>query len=120
MRSTLLAGAGGVAAAFFGSLCCIGPLLFVALGVGAGFASTFEPLRPLFGILMTVMLGLGFYIVYRPNRATSGPPDASHDCVGGEACASPRVVTRDKAIVWTATTLAVVLWTFPTWSKLFR
>jgi len=42
------AGVRGVTAAFLGSLCCVGPLLFVTLGVGAGLASTFEPLRPVF------------------------------------------------------------------------
>lgn len=46
MRRSLAAGAGGVGAATLGSLCCIGPLLFVTLGGGAGLASTFEPLRP--------------------------------------------------------------------------
>ena len=48
MRKALLAGIAAVAAALLGSLCCVGPLVFVALGVGAGLASTFEPLRPVF------------------------------------------------------------------------
>jgi mercuric ion transport protein len=109
-----------VTAAFLGSLCCIGPPIFVALGLGAGLASTFEPLRPLFGTLMAAMLGLGFYVVYRPHRAASGGPRESvQKPMAGQSCALPGTTTRDKAIVWTAAVLAVILWTFPTWSKLF-
>ncbi len=95
MHKTLLASVGGVAAALLGSLCCVGPLLFVTLGVGAGLVSTFGPLRPLFGVLMVAMLGLGFYTVYGSPRA------------------------RDKLLLWGAVVLALILWTFPTWSTLF-
>ncbi len=110
MRSGMLAGLGGIAAAFLGSLCCVGPLLFVAFGVSAGFATAFEPLRPLFGVLMLGAFVLGFYTVYG-RRAQA---DAA--CAPSEACVVPRSRTRDKLILWTAAVLALVLWTFPTWS----
>ncbi|MBI4408349.1 MAG: hypothetical protein HY561_01495 [Gemmatimonadetes bacterium] len=55
---------GAVGAAFFASLCCVGPLLFVTFGVGAGLAATFEPLRPLFTVVAAGLLALGFYVVY--------------------------------------------------------
>lgn len=117
MRKETLAGLGGVVAALLGSLCCVGPLLFVALGIGAGLASTFEPLRPLFGILMLSLLWLGFYLVYsrRPVaiRATEG--DGAM-CSTGSACGRPRRRRRDVVLLWTASVLALVLWTFPTWS----
>ena len=42
-----IAAGGAVASAFACSLCCIGPLLAVGLGLGAvGAASGIEPLRP--------------------------------------------------------------------------
>lgn len=111
MRNTLWAGLGGLAAAGLGSLCCIGPILFVTLGVGAGAASTFEPLRPLFGVLMVAGLGIGFYTVYaRPVPAEVCGPDG--------ACERPRRRVRDKVLLWGATVLALVLWTFPRWSIL--
>jgi mercuric ion transport protein len=129
MRSSLLTGAGGVVAALLGSLCCVGPLLFVTLGVGAGFATAFEPLRPLFGVLMLALLAAGFYAVYgRPTAAgaqvvgSSNSASASCDpatdpaCVPASTCATPSRRRRDVAVLWTATALAVVLWTFPTWS----
>jgi mercuric ion transport protein len=116
MRKTVLATVGGVAAAVLGSLCCVGPLVFVAFGVGAGLASTFEPLRPVFGALMVVMLGVAFYTVYGKRHL---PAEAVGESLPGGVCSSPRSRTRDKVLVWTATAVALALWTFPTWSRLF-
>ncbi len=133
MRKTALAGAGKVLAAFLGSLCCMGPLLFVTLGVGAGLASTFEPLRPLFAVAMLGLFAIAFYTVYgrRVAPGTLGQSGASTDggrvgeaCAtgadraAGEACAVPRDRRREKVILWSAALLALVLWTLPTWSKL--
>ena len=111
MRNTLWAGVGGLAAAGLGSLCCIGPILFVTLGVGAGMASTFEPLRPLFGALMVVLLGIGFYTVY-------GRPAPAEVCGPDGVCERPRSRGREKFLLWGAAALALVLWTFPQWSIL--
>ena len=109
MRRGVLAGIGGIAAAVLGSLCCVGPLLFVAFGVVAGFATAFEPLRPLFGLLMLAAFALGFYTVY-------GRPAQEVACEPGEAFEVPRSRTRDKLILWGAALVALALWTFPSWS----
>ena len=118
-RTTFWAGAGGVTAAFLGSLCCAGPLLFVTLGVGAGLASTFEPLRPLFAVLMFGLFGLAFYSVYgrRARPARVGRSDSSSAGGTATACAVPRNRGRERLILWLAALLALVLWTFPTWSR---
>jgi mercuric ion transport protein len=124
MRSSILTGIGGVAAAFLGSLCCVGPLLFVTLGIGAGLASTFEPLRPVFGMLMLVVLAVGFWAVYGrrtallPRAAVGRSETVAADaaCAPASACAAPARRGRDVAILWSATVVAIVLWTFPTWS----
>lgn len=114
----LFASLGAVGAAFLGSLCCVGPLLFVTFGVGAGLASTFEPLRPVFGVLMAGGLAMGFYTVYvrkpKPQEAEAAACESP-----GKACAVPRRSRRDQVILWSATVLALVLWSFPTWSTLF-
>jgi mercuric ion transport protein len=128
-RRTTWAGVGGVTAAFLGSLCCVGPLLFVTLGVGAGLASTFEPLRPVFGMVMLALFGLAFYSVYggRAARITLARSDAGTvgqtagesvraTCTTGAAGATPRNRSREQVILWVAVFLALVLWTFPTWS----
>ena len=103
-----------IGAAFVASLCCIGPLLFVAFGVGAGLASTFEPVRPFFTALAVGAIAFGFWIVYgrkpRVDPAECGP-DGS--------CAVPRSRTRDKALLWGATLLALALLTLPQWSLWF-
>lgn len=106
---------GAVLAAFGASLCCIGPLLFVTFGVGAGLASTFEPLRPLFTVLAVAGLALGFYTVYGSKPRTK---EADTCGVPGDVCERPRSRSRDKVILWTATVLALVFWSFTYWSIL--
>jgi mercuric ion transport protein len=103
-RSPALSTLGAVGAAFASALCCVGPLLYVSLGVGAGLASTFEPLRPWFLGAAALFLAPGFHRVYghRPRCA----PD---DDVG-------RTERRAKLLLWAGTALVVVFATFPAWS----
>lgn len=110
---TILAAGGAVAAAFVSALCCVGPLLAVAIGVsGAGLAGTFQPLRPYFVGSTVLFLGLGHYAVYREERKA---------CQPGKICAEPAMRRRMKWLVWSATVIALVLATFPYWSAwIFR
>ena len=117
-RRGVLAAVGAIAAAFLASLCCVGPLLFVTLGVGAGLASTFEPLRPLFTLLTVVLLALGFYVVYGSRVARRATANNPPSCAPDGSCVVPRDRTRDKVLLWTATVVAVVFLTFPQWSVL--
>ena len=100
----ILAGIGGITAGFFGALCCVAPLIVLTFGVGAGLASMFEPLRPLFGVVMLGAFGVGFYGAYR----------AEPECVSRECARPARRVER--LMLWIALLMALVLWTFPTWS----
>lgn len=108
-----MAGIGAVVAALLASLCCIGPVLFVTLGVGAGLASTFEPLRPVFVALTVALVAAGFYVVYGRKPAMVGEAEG---CEPGRACAVPASRRRDKVVLWVATIAALVLLTFPQWS----
>lgn len=103
-----------IGAAFLASLCCIGPVLFVTLGVGAGLASQFEPLRPVFTGLSVGLLALAFYTVY--GRRPAG--DAGGSCDVDGSCTVTRSRTRDAVLLWSAALFALVLLTFPQWSKL--
>lgn len=110
-RSTWLANLGAVGAGFASALCCVGPLLYVSLGVGAGLASTFEPLRPWFLAGAVLFLGLGFYGAYvRPPRS----------CEEGGTCETEaearRTRKRQRVVLWTSTGLVLLFATFPTWS----
>lgn len=106
-RPPVLSTLGAVGAAVVSTLCCVGPLLYVSLGVGAGLASTFEPLRPWFLGAAALLLGTGFHRVYgrRPRCA----PD------GGDG----RAERRAKALVWAGAVLVVVLATLPAWLAWF-
>jgi mercuric ion transport protein len=112
MRSPILASVGGVSAAFLGTLCCAGPLLFVFFGVGAGLASTVDPLRPLFTALMLCAYGFGFYTVY-------GRRSPAATATAGTESAVPQRRTRDELLLWSAIAIAAVLWSLPYWLILF-
>ena len=106
---TLAAAAGGIVAAVASALCCVGPLVAVALGLsGAGLAATFEPLRPYFVAGTVGALGFGFLVLRREERRA---------CEPGTLCASPLARRRMKAALWVATAIAIPLLTFPWWSK---
>ena len=91
---------GAVVAAFLASLCCIGPLLFVLLGVSAfGAATYFEKARPFLMGGSVLLLAVAFYWVYFRRREES--------CAPGEAC-STKAVSRARRIgLWVAS-LAVL------------
>jgi mercuric ion transport protein len=109
MRRPTIAAFGAVAAAVGSVLCCAGPLVAVALGLsGAGLASTFEPLRPYFLGGTAALLGSGFYLLDREER---------NACVPGKLCADPAVRRRMRITLWVATGLALVLGSFPWWSR---
>jgi mercuric ion transport protein len=109
VSKTILAAAGGVAAAVGSTLCCAGPLVAVALGLsGAGLAATFTPLQPYFAAGAVGAIGWGFFILHREERKA---------CEPGTLCASPVARRRMKRALWFATIVAIPLLTFPWWSK---
>lgn len=109
MDKPRLAALGGVAAGIASALCCVGPLVAVAIGVsGAGLAATFEPLRPYFLGAAGLSLGAGFFWVAREERQA---------CEPGKLCASPAARRSIKRWLWIATALVLVFGSFPWWSK---
>lgn len=103
---------GGVIAAFFASVCCIGPVVFAALGVGAGatgllagvagFAKWFVPYRPFFIGLTLILLGMGFFLTYRRKPV----------CEADGTC-SVSSMKKNKIILWVVTGIAVILMMMP-------
>lgn len=56
----------GVLSALVASLCCVGPLVLILLGVGgASTALSIGYQKPYFFILGAIVLGAGFYRAYR-------------------------------------------------------
>jgi len=104
-----LAGAAGI----FGSLCCVGPLVAVSLGLGGGVAGTlvaFEPYRPLFVAIALAALGYSGWKIYRS-------PDAA--CAPGEVCAVPAVNRIYKVMFWIVTLAVLLLLAAPYYLPLF-
>lgn len=125
----MLSGTGGVLAAFLGSLCCAGPVVFAAVGVSAGVASRIEPLRPLFGVLMVVAFAVGFRRAYGQAPSTMSKESSFErvERAANEAhtdmvvtCLVPTNRRRERLVLWSAASLALVLWTYPTWPRLLR
>jgi len=91
---------GSLLAAITASLCCIGPLVAVALGAG-GFAASavFEQWRPVFLGLTVVLLALAWYLTYRKPRA---------NCEEGSACAAKPSANWSKVVLWVSTGVVLI------------
>ena len=116
-----LASLGGLIAAFFASLCCIGPVVFSALGVGvgatgmlastAGFLKALVPYRPFFIVVSIVAIGTGCYLVYRkPNTG----------CSSGSACSDVKARSKSVVWLWMATGFTLIFILSPYWLGIFK
>ena len=64
---------GGIGAAFTASLCCIGPAVFIFLGLGSfAAAGIFETLRPWFAIAAVIALGFAWRQALRKQMCADG------------------------------------------------
>jgi mercuric ion transport protein len=83
------------------AFCCIGPAVFAVLGTGGSLAAArLAPYRPYFIIGSVLLLGMGFWLAYRPQSG----------CIGKTCTTSTAKVTR--ALLWLAaliTSIAIVL-----------
>ncbi len=82
---------GGMAAALAASLCCIGPVLFALLGLGAfGASSVFLSLRPYLLAVAVLALAFGFYRAYFRRAA----------CAPSAACVTKPVSKISRVVLW--------------------
>jgi mercuric ion transport protein len=108
-KSSLIAGA---AAAIGASLCCVAPLVLLALGIGGTWIASLtalEPYRPIFVGLTALFLGLAFRRLYIVPRV----------CVPGASCANPRTVKRQRLIFWITAMPLLGLLAVPWFAPLF-
>lgn len=85
---------GAVLAGLGAGLCCLGPLLFAVLGLGAfGAAGIFAAARPYLLVLAVLFLAFGFYHAYFRREQT---------CAPGEACATKRTGRLGHVGLWIA------------------
>lgn len=99
MNKERWATSGAVLTAFAASLCCVGPLLFVMLGLGTfSAASIFESMRPWLLGVTAVFLAIGFYRAYFKREQA---------CAPGEACTTKPVNRMGRAGLWIASALVL-------------
>lgn len=99
MKEERLASGGAILAAFAASLCCIAPLLFVVLGLGAfGAASFFDTARPYLLGAAVLCLAFGFYRAYF-RRAEACAPDGT--------CVAKPVNRASRIILWMASAAVI-------------
>jgi mercuric ion transport protein len=108
-KGSLLA---GVVAGIGASVCCVGPLVLLALGISGawiGNLTALEPYRPFFIGLTLLFLGLAFRKLYLVPRT----------CAPGKACDEPRVIRRQRLTFWAVAALLLVLLLVPVVVPLF-
>lgn len=97
--------AGGLAA-ILASICCLGPLVLVALGFSGawiGNLTVLEPYRPIF-------IGLALIALFFAGRRIFLPATA---CQPAEVCAVPPVRIAYKIIFWVVSAVVLVALAFP-------
>ncbi|NOZ03223.1 MAG: mercury transporter MerT [FCB group bacterium] len=99
---------GAVLTAIVASICCLGPLVLIGLGVGGAWVSNLtamEPLRPYLMVLTVAFLAYAFYGVYRKPKMK--------DCKPGSYCADPRSERINKILLWVVTVIVLGLLAVP-------
>jgi mercuric ion transport protein len=102
----------GILAAVGASVCCVGPLVLLAIGVSGawvGSLTALEPYRPFFIGLTLLFLGLAFHRLYFARRA----------CTPGLACANPRTLKHQRLAFWIVAILVLGLISVPWLAPLF-
>ncbi|MFV1984197.1 MAG: mercuric transporter MerT family protein [Thiohalomonadales bacterium] len=100
------------AAAIGASICCIGPLVLLMLGIGGSWISTLtalEPYRPIFIGITLVFLFLAFRKLYLVPR----------QCAPENTCATPGTQRNQRIIFWVVTVVLIALLTFPYYGLMF-
>lgn len=102
----------GVLAGLGASVCCVGPLVLLALGVGGtwvGNLTALEPYRPIFVGLTLVFLWMAYRKLYLMPQV----------CAPGTPCADPRTLTRQRLIFWIVVVFLLSLLAAPSLAPLF-
>ena len=102
----------GVLAGIGASVCCVGPLVLLALGIGGawiGNLTALEPYRPFFIGLTLLFLGLAFRKLYLVPQV----------CAPGTPCADPTTSRRQRLLFWMVAALLLGLLAVPSFAPLF-
>lgn len=99
---------GAILAAIAASVCCLGPLVLLALGISGAWISNLsalEPYRPVFMAITFAFLGFAFYKVYKKPKAET--------CEQGSYCGNPKAKRISTIILWVVAVSVVILFALP-------
>ena len=102
----------GVLAAVGASVCCVGPLVLLTLGISGtwiGKLTAMEPYRPFFIGLTLLSLGLAYRMLYLVPQV----------CTPGTPCADPRTIRRQRLTFWVVAVSMLALLATPWLAALF-
>ncbi len=102
----------GSVAAIGASLCCVGPLVLLSLGISGAWIANLtrlEPWRPLFIAATLALLYWAWRGLYR--RPTA--------CADDRPCADAAVQRRQRRIFWLVSVTLLLLLAFPWFAPLF-
>jgi mercuric ion transport protein len=104
---------GGALAGIGASLCCLGPLALVSLGVSGAWISNLTQLQPyrwLFVIAALGFMGYAWKKIYRPPAA---------ECEPGSQCALRQANRLYRPVFWMVSALVLAAIVFPYFAPLF-
>jgi mercuric ion transport protein len=105
---------GGGFAAIGASVCCLGPLVLVSIGVGGAWVSNLTALAPYRWVFILAALGfMGFawHKIYRAPAAAQCEPEA--------LCAVPQTNRVYRVMFWVVSALVLLALVFPYFAPLF-
>ena len=108
VSNTVAAGLAAIGA----SLCCVGPLVLITLGIGGtwiSYLTALEPYSPIFAGITLLFLFLAFRKLYIVPR----------QCAPEDSCALPSVLRNQRRIFWIVTVVLIALLTFPYYGLMF-
>jgi len=92
------------------SLCCVGPLVLLTLGIGGSWISTLtalEPIRPIFIVITLVFIFLAFRKLYL----------LPVSCELDQPCARPETRRNQRILFWLLSALIIALLAFPYYAE---
>lgn len=111
-KSLISSSVAAALAAIGASLCCVGPLVLITLGIGGTWISqltALEPYSPIFSGITLIFLFMAFRKLYLIPR----------QCSPGDSCALPSTLRNQRIIFWIVTIVLIALITFPYYGLAF-
>ena len=97
---------GGIIGTVLASVCCLGPLVLVLLGVGGAWVSglgALYPFKPYLLVATAAFLVWSGYMLYRPKKT----------CAIGSLCANPRLMRMQRIAFWAVAASVTVVVLLP-------